>query len=195
MDEAYLNQLLQSDSKIKPVYQGIYCKDRFPKIIKGNLYICQTSCDAYGEHFLVVERELTNPGVLTWACSYATSPRDYPLLFARIKETKCKIARLKKPLQKVGNDRLSNCGPWSLFFSFNLARGISLKTMNQRYFHNQNLFKLNIFITCVIRVLFNVGTSLKKLLFNKIFVEGQENRQKKKILYGRGKKLKPCPQK
>ena len=189
MNESVLNRLLLSDRKIKLVYRGIHCKDRFPSILKGKLYVCQTSCGPYGEHFLVVERELTSPGILTWACSYATNPQDYPLIFARIKETKCKIVQLKKPLQKVGNDRLSNCSSWALFFSFHLARGISLAVMDKRYFKNQDLYKLNVFVVCVIRTLFPLKTSIEKLLFNKSFVEAQEARNKKQILHGNRKKL------
>ena len=187
MNESLLNKLLSSDPKIKPLYKGIHCKDRFPCIEKGKLYVCQTSCGPYGEHFLVIERELTGPGILTWGCSYGTNPKDYPLIYSRIKETKCKIARLKKPLQKVGNDRLSNCSSWTLFFSFHLARGISLKTMNKRYFIDQDLYKLNIFIVCVIRILFHLKTPVTKLLFNKNFVESQERRQKEQSHGNRGK--------
>lgn len=180
MDESVLNKLLLSDPKIKVVYGGLFSKDVFPSLKKQTLYICQTanSTDIYGEHFIVLERELTRPGVLTWACSYATNPKDYPLIYAKIKQTKCQVARLHKPLQKVGNDRLSNCASWSLFYAYHLARGISLHTMAQRYFYNHDPYKLNIFVVCVIRALYSLRTPIKKLLFNKKFVEAQEKREK-----------------
>ena len=183
MDERRITQLLLSDPRIKLVFGGLYASDRFPAMEDGKLYLINTAkyLDPIGEHYVIVERGLISPKMVSWACSYASNPQKYPLIYAKLKETGCQISKLRKPLQKLKNDKLTNCSSYSLFFAYHLARGIGIRQMERTYFDHVNLYKLNIFIVVVIRALFKVKTSIGSLLYDRKFVESL----KKKEINGR----------
>lgn len=180
MEESEILRILMTDKEISQVFGGLYARDRFPSMQKGRLYLVNTAKhdDPVGEHYLIVERGLVSPNMISFACSYATNPKKYPIIYTKMRDTGCRITRLHKPLQKIRNDKLTNCSSFALFFSYHLARGIGLREMERRYFANVNLYKLNIFIVVTIRALFKLKTSVEKLLFDKNFVESLEKNKK-----------------
>ena len=174
MNENRLEQILRSDPRIEQIYEGSFCRDNLPVLKPNRIYLINSDYSSGpGEHYIllgtlgspILGHKYSNKKI-QWCCSYTTSPRSFPHIFKRIKDTGRTICTLRRRLQAPG---ATNCSIFTIFFAYCLSRGIDPAKMIKLFFKNIDVYKATIWVTVVIQTIFNLNESVERLLYDSNF--------------------------
>ena len=136
MDTKAILHIVQSSSKLKDVFIGVFPSDRLPKKIKKYPIALIVNVDDHtqpGSHWLAVFIDRYHCG--EFFDSYARHPSMYNEKFVKFLNKHCKEWVFnEKPLQSYWS---TVCGQYCLFYLLNKVKGMSLRSILAHFTNNR----------------------------------------------------------
>lgn len=140
MFASQITAIVTNNPKTRKHFQGVFSCDKIPDMKKTKIFymiVNTTSSETFGEHWtLYFKRNTSN---MIYVDSLAKNPKEYGQCFEKAYEklTKnCNVHKLENPLQ---SDSSSLCGVYCIFFVFYLSLGISINTIQKKFFNKVRL--------------------------------------------------------
>ena len=156
MNTSEILNILEQDSKIKPVLEGVFCRDKLPAVSKLPLALAANtdSSKGPGEHWIGIFFPID--GQPMYWDSYGLAPRHKEFVKYLGRQYDYNDVQLQSPFS-------SACGQYSIFFLAMACRGCTMKQIQNCF--SESLMENDRLVTEFINRNYNVKTRVYEPAF------------------------------